>query len=324
MMLRVHLLQEPCEELLSGLEKLLNKGITLTCAENLPDRPDYDILVCGVPGSEAVEASPNLRCLIIPWSGLPRKTRELMLRYPQIPVHNIHHNALPAAETAITLMLAAAKNLIPIDRALRHGDWSRRYGPASSLILTGKRALVLGYGAIGRELAARCLGFGMAVSAIGSGQTDRTNPQVKIYPRSSLYDLLPLADVLLLSLPLTTETKGLIGDRHLSLLPDDAIVVNVSRGRIIDEEALYTHLESGRLRAGLDVWYNYPETTESRTATRPSRYPFHELPNVIMTPHLAGHSDRTEQLRAAELARLLNFAAEGEPIPNRVDVARGY
>ena len=324
MMLRVHLLEEPCEELLAGLEKLLAKGITLTCAGNLPDRPDYDILVCGVPGREAVEASPNLRCLIIPWSGLPGKTRELMLRYPQMPVHNIHHNALPAAETAITLMLAAAKDLIPIDRALRDGDWSKRYSPASSIILTGKRALVLGYGAIGREFAARCLGFGMAVSAIGSGQAEGPNPQVKVYPLSSLHDLLPLAHVLLLSLPLTTETKGVIGDRDLSLLPDGAIVVNVSRGRIIDEEALYTHLKSGRLRAGLDVWYDYPETVESRTATHPSRFPFHELPNVVMTPHLAGHSDRTEQLRARELARLLNLAAEGKPIPNRVDVARGY
>ena len=79
-----------------------------------------------------------------------------------------------------------------------------------------------------------------------------------------------------------------------------------------------------RIRAGLDVWYNYPESEESRTDTQPSHYSFHELPNVVMTPHLAGHSDRTEMLRASHLAHLLNLASEGAPIPNQVDLEKGY
>jgi phosphoglycerate dehydrogenase-like enzyme len=163
----------------------------------------------------------------------------------------------------------------------------------------------------------------MDVSAISySGKSK--GDDIKIYPPSRLDDLLPQADVLFLSLPLTDDTKGLIEQKRLSMLPDDAIIVNVSRGRIIDEKALYETLKSGRIKAGLDVWYNYPENEEDRKNTPPSEYPFHELPNVIMTPHLAENTDRTEAFRAQELARLLNLAAKGKPLPNRVDVEKGY
>jgi phosphoglycerate dehydrogenase-like enzyme len=324
MPLRVHMSGEPDDNLLGNLRPLLAEVIDLSCGESIPDPADYEILVCGVPDRDAVEASSSLKALIIPWSGLPRKTRELMLQYPQIAVHNIHHNAVPAAEMAITLMLAAAKDLIPIDRSLRQGDWTKRYSPSRATLLAGRRAVVLGYGAIGREIAARCLGFGMTVAAVGAGGETYADTDIEVHSPGDLPTLLSSAGVLFLSLPLTPETEGMIADRELSLLPDDAILVNVSRGAIVDEEALYKHLRSGRLRAGLDVWYEYPKDEGSRTGTRPSAFPFHDLANVVMTPHLAGHSKETEPLRARELARLLNLAAEGKPLPNRVDLEVGY
>jgi phosphoglycerate dehydrogenase-like enzyme len=247
-----------------------------------------------------------------------------MLQFPQIAVHNIHHNAIPAAEAAISLMLACAKDLVPIDRALREGDWSMRYLPSRAVLLAGRRALVLGYGAIGREVAVRCRGLGMSVGAVTTDRQRDAHSEANTAPVSELHRLLPHADVLFLSLPLTTKTEGLIGEKELSLLADDAILVNVSRGRIVDEAALYSHLERGRLRAGLDVWYEYPRDEGSRSSTRPSAYPFHELSNVVMTPHLAGHSRETERLRAREISRLLNLAVRGEPLPNRVDVEAGH
>jgi phosphoglycerate dehydrogenase-like enzyme len=324
MALRVHMLEEPDRELLDGLEPLLGKDIVLTCSRAVPDPADYEVLISGVPDPEAMEASPHLRLLIIPWSGLPRRTRELMLKYPHVRVHNIHHNAAPAAEMAVTLMLAAAKDLIPIDRDLRGGDWTRRYRPSSARLIEESRALVLGYGAIGRRIATACLGLCMRVRAIAAGGLEEAHPEIEIHPRVKIPGLLPVSDVLFLSLPLTSETEGLIGARELALLPDGAILVNVSRGAIVDEEALYAELERGRLRAGLDVWYDYPGSKDARKATEPSSYPFGELPNVVMTPHLAGHCERTEELRARELSRLLNLAAKGEPLPNRVDLQSGY
>ena len=126
---------------------------------------------------------------------------------------------------------------------------------------------------------------------------------------------------------LMDETRGLIGETELALMSDSAILVNVGRGPVVDESALYLALRDGTLHAaGLDVWYNYPTDEPGRSATRPSEYPFHELDNVVMSPHRAGapHTPETESLRMRALADLLNAAARGEPIPNRVDLVLGY
>jgi phosphoglycerate dehydrogenase-like enzyme len=324
MPLRVHLLRETDEELIENLRPQVTGDVILSYGDGIPDPPDYEILVCGVPDTESIEASPNLKHLIIPWSGLPRKTRELMRSHPEISVHNIHHNAVPVAEMAMALMLAAAKEIIPIDRSLRQHNWAKRYENPEISLLEGREALIIGYGAIGSRIALKCLAFDMRVAAIDVRDMGELDGDVRLYSPSSLRQLLPTADVLFLSLPLTPETEGMIGAEQLSLLPRGATLVNVSRGKMVDEEALYEELKSGRIRAGLDVWYNYPDTVESRANTPPSRFPFHELPNVVMTAHLAGHSDRTEFLRARELAKLLNLASRGAPLPNRVDLEKGY
>ncbi|MEA3337035.1 MAG: NAD(P)-dependent oxidoreductase [Chloroflexota bacterium] len=127
--------------------------------------------------------------------------------------------------------------------------------------------------------------------------------------------------------PLTDETKGLVGADELDLLPDGAILINVGRAAIVDEEAFYNAIVAGKLRAaGSDVWYNYPDSRESRTNTPPSRFPFNELDNMVMSPHrgAAFGSPYTERMRMLHLAQLFNAANRGETIPNRVDLARGY
>jgi phosphoglycerate dehydrogenase-like enzyme len=313
----------------------------LTAGPELPVPAAYHILVAGRPQRDELTASPNLQALIVPWAGIPESTRQLMYGFPAVAVHNLHHNALPVAEHALALLLAAAKFLVPMDRALRRADWRPRYEPNPSLLLEGKTALVLGYGAIGRKVAALCRGLGMDVIAIrrqgsaGHRPQDTAGPHAlagrqplaehRTAPIQDLHRLLPQADALLICLPYTDETSGLIGDRELALLPAGAVLVNIGRGPIVEEAALYHALRDGSLyAAGLDVWYQYPPDTDARALTPPSTYPFHELPNVVMSPHRAGGSTQTEGLRAAHLARLLNAAARGEPMPNRVDLDAGY
>ncbi len=257
MPLRVHLLRETDEELIENLRTQVKGDVVLTYGDGIPDPPDYEILVCGVPDKESIEASPNLKHLIIPWAGLPGKTRELMLSHPEISVHNIHHNAVPVAEMAMALMLAATKGIIPIDRSLRQHNWTKRYENPEISLLQGREALIIGYGAIGSKIAVRCMAFGMGVTAIDARDMGDSDGDVRLYQPSDLRKRLPLADVVFLSLPLTPETKGMVGAEQLSLLPRGATLVNISRGKIVDEEALYEELKSGRIRAGLDVWYNY-------------------------------------------------------------------
>jgi phosphoglycerate dehydrogenase-like enzyme len=147
----------------------------------------------------------------------------------------------------------------------------------------------------------------------------------EIHPPQALHRLLPCANALFICLPLTPATTGLIGAKELALLPPHAVLVNVARGPIVDEAALYHALRDGALHAaGLDVWYNYPPDEAARAHTPPSDYPFHELDNVVMSPHRAGGSTETELQRMAHLARLLNAAARGEEMPNRVDLQAGY
>jgi phosphoglycerate dehydrogenase-like enzyme len=103
------------------------------------------------------------------------------------------------------------------------------------------------------------------------------------------------------------------------------VLVNVGRGAIVDEAALYHALRDGTLYAtGLDVWYHYPADEAARSHTPPSMYPFHKLENIVMSPHRAGGSKEMEVSRMAHLATLLNTAARGEATPNRVDVRAGY
>lgn len=319
--LKVHLLHPPDEPYATQFRRALDRTIRLTDGSEVP--ADCRVLIAGVPDRDQLEALPDLEALIIPWAGLPAKTRRLAQDFANLTVYNIHHNAPAAAEHAVGLLLAAARNLIPIDWALHRNDWRPRYTDAEALLLEGHRAIVLGYGAIGRRIARALEAIGMAVHAVKRTAGEMLDRGVHLHAKEDLPDLLSEAVALMVALPLTSETEGLIGSRELSLLPGSSVIVNVARGAIIDERALYEELNSGRLRAGLDVWYEYPADKQSRANTPPSQYDFGSLPNVVMTPHLAGHTVDTERLRLRELARLLNRLARGDQL-TPIDIQRGY
>lgn len=323
----MHMLSPPAKEALSVLEAALAPNIELSLG---PDeaQADTDVLVGGRPSRDQLEGLPDLRFVVVPYAGVPKATRTLLLNgFPQLVVCNLHHNAVAAAELALALLLAAAKTIVPADAGLRRGDWGMRYSGGSTVLLEGKTVLVLGLGAIGTRVATVCNGFGMSVNAIRR-RVDQPNPaNVVVHPLSALESLLPSVDVVVVCLPLTEETEGLIGDGELRALPSSAILINVARGEIVDEGALFAALTERRIAAaGLDVWYRYPRSEEERRHTLPSSLPFWELDNVVMSPHRGG-AFRTEELerrRMEALARTLNAIARGDPVPNRVDLGAGY
>ena len=320
--LHAHLLYDYGDEGLAHLRGQLVDDIVVSVGEDVPDAAH--ILIGGRPSREHLR-SPNLQALIIPWAGLPQETADLLSDFPHLTVHNIHHNATPVAEMVLALLLAAAKQIIPFDRSMRQGDWTPRYEDhGKTRLLAGKTALVLGYGAIGQRVARLCHALKMEVLATKRTVDQAHDDTAAIFPADALHDLLPQAHALLICLPLTPATEGLLGAEELELLPDGAVVVNVGRGAIVAQEALYEELKNGRIAAGLDVWYNYPRDTDERTATPPADFPFHELDNLVMSPHRGGGTDQTRRLRMDYLARLLNAAARGEPMPNQIDRSAGY
>ncbi|MCA8916161.1 MAG: hydroxyacid dehydrogenase [Planctomycetes bacterium] len=318
--MRVHIQRKPETVALEALRAALADDIEVTFGdEPLP----CTVLVCGRPEREWIEALPGLQKLVIPFAGLPAATVDVMREFPHVAVHNLHHNAAATAELAITLLLAAAKSVVPINAQLRSGDWSARGNMGRALQLDGRSALVLGYGAIGRRVARTCTVLGMKVRAVT--RREHADSEHELHRPEALARLLPQADALVVCLPATTETEGLLGREQLELLPPSAIVVNVARGPIIDEAALFDVLKRRSIfAAGLDVWWNYPQSEQDWGSTLPSSQPFHELENVVMSPHRGGHVSDTETQRMLALAELLNAVARGEQVPNQVDLAAGY
>jgi phosphoglycerate dehydrogenase-like enzyme len=327
MPLKAHFLQAPAPRLLAELQNQLQPDIQLTTGLELPAPADFEILIATRVTCQQLEASSNLRAIIYPYTGVSEESLKLLAEYPHIAVHNSHHPAASTAEMALALLLAAARRLVPADGNLRKGDWTLRGPNDKGLVLEGKTLVLVGYGQIGQRVAKVCQALGMQVVAMRRNM-DAPVPSalsVELHPVSKLRQLLPRADVLVVAVPLTPETRGLIGAPELALLPRGALLVNVGRGPIVEEQALYTALRDGTLgAAGLDVWYTYPADAEARTHTLPSAYPFQDLDNVVLSPHRGGLTADSEKQGMTQLAAMLNAAARGEIIPNRVDVTAGY
>ncbi|MHA1977474.1 MAG: NAD(P)-dependent oxidoreductase [Candidatus Hodarchaeales archaeon] len=211
-----------------------------------------------------------------------------MKKYPNITISNSHSNSLAIAEHAIALFLSAAKKIVYRDATMRKGDWSTRYNDVTSQWLNGKTLGVVGYGAIGSKVARMMKqGFNMQVYALKKHPPLSQSEGVDfIGGLDSLDYVLENSDYLLLALPLTPETKGLITGRELALLKQNVVLVNVGRGDVINEQNLYEYMKKSELAAvGLDVWYNYPEDRKKPLVDQ--NFPFENLPFLVMSPHSA-------------------------------------
>ena len=205
----------------------------------------------------------------------------------------------PLAEWVVGAILAFERGLLRARDAQAAGAWTA-FEPEE---LIGRRVVILGFGSIGGAVASRLRPFG--VDVVGVARTAREGVQ----GMDELDSLLPRAEILVDLLPLTRETAGFLDARRLRLLPDGALVVNAGRGPTVDTSALVAELEVGRLRAALDV--TDPEPL-------PAGHPLWALPNVLVTPHVAGDSPAAE-VRAFALAgdQIRRFAA-GRPLLNEV------
>jgi len=339
MVLRAFWYGSPTESTIAQLTALLCDKVSIRASDTVPDDPDYDVLIAVSPPPGFIASCENLRIVIIPQAGLTATMRSALADHDEILAHNCHHNAAACAETAVALLLACAKFTNKADSDLRTGDWGLRYSERPQIVLRHRSALILGYGSIGRAIAPVCSAMGMRVTAVRRSlrHTDdapadplpvdpiAVDSDVTVHAVEDLDELLPNADVLICALPSTPGTRQLMGARQIDLLPKNAIVVNIGRAEQIDERALYDALKSGHLAgAGVDVWPIEPGLTAPDTAMLPSKLAFHELDNVVLSPHKAGWLPDDDPALVHTLLAMLNAAAAGEDLPNRVDIDRGY
>jgi phosphoglycerate dehydrogenase-like enzyme len=204
------------------------------------------------------------------------------------------------AELALTLMLSSLRGIPDFVRAQQHGSWVHADYPA----LADKTVLILGYGSIGEAIERRLLPFEVDVIRVAS----RARPD-GVHGVDELPELLPQADVVVVITPLTPSTRHLVDGRFLAAMRDGALLVNVSRGGVVDTDALVFELQRGRLRAALDV--TDPEPL-------PGDHPLWSAPGVLISPHVGGNSSAfLPRARALTVAQIARFVA-GEPVDNVV------
>ncbi|RZN50004.1 hydroxyacid dehydrogenase [archaeon] len=219
-------------------------------------------------------------------------------------------NATPVAEHAFAMLLALSKHIKEHHESLSKGVFSQQSPLAAEL--AGKRIGIIGYGEIGARIGRYARAFEMEVYAVNSTGTSDADITVTL---GGLHGILHDLDFIVLSIPLTVHTRGLIDAKALSMMQDDATLINVSRGEIIVEGDLYEHLVSHPdFSAGLDVWWHYPH----KGARWEQAHPFLELPNVLATPHNAamveGWRLRTVRYCSENVLRYI----EGKEVKNKV------
>ncbi|MFB7249157.1 2-hydroxyacid dehydrogenase [Microbacterium sp. NPDC056234] len=215
----------------------------------------------------------------------------------------VHETA--TGEQALALTLAAQRHIPEFVRSQDRGAWERLWSPG----LADRRVLLIGFGGVGQAVADRLVGFEVELTVVA--RTARTVEHdglgtVEVHAIDELPTLLPQAEIVILGLPYTPETRHLIDDAALAALPDGALVVNVGRGALVDTDALVDHVTRGRIRAALDVVDPEP---------LPDGHPLWSLPGVLIAPHVGGSSDamhpRIARVIRTQIERML---ADEEPI----------
>ena len=216
------------------------------------------------------------------------------------------------------LILDATRRVAEGDRLIRKGGWTGfRFDFLLGSDLAGKQLGIIGMGRIGQAVARRAQAFGMDVAYVPSARKrkrpmSRFDDGLRATPMP-FDELVRTSDVVSLHCPLTPETHHLIDTRALSLMKPSAYLVNVARGPVVDEDALYEAMASHRIAAALlDAWYTYPTLAEPNP--RPSRYDFETLDNVRATPHMSGWTENLMERRYKAIAENLARFSRGEPL----------
>ena len=284
---------------------------------------EVEVLVTLAFTREMGEAARRLKLVQVPGAGLDRIDRSALPAGTWLA--SAYGHEVGIAEYVIGAMVALSRGFCRLGARLRRGEWESQWAvagppPAPWPELAGKTLGILGYGRIGQAVARRARAFDMAVCAI---RRDATQPAAHAPDffggPDALDEVLRRADYLVVTLSLTQATRGLLGERALGLMKPTAVLVNVARAEIVDEEALYRALARGRIAgAVLDVWYRYPA---GAGLTLPARQAFHKLPNVLMTPHVSGWTEGMLEARAKLIAENIRRASQGEPPLNLIPSA---
>ncbi|WP_432540802.1 2-hydroxyacid dehydrogenase [Kineococcus sp. SYSU DK002] len=277
-----------------------------------------DVLVCSAATPAQIAALPDLRLVQVTGAGVDK----VPALPPDVLLANTSHHGRSIAEHVLTVTSVLRRGLLTSDREVREGRWRNAVvtdGFPFGRLWAGARVGIVGFGGIGREVARLALAVGMSVRAV---RRDPHAPRpddlraVRVEGDDALHDLLAGSDVVVVTVPLDESTRGLVGAAELAAMPGDAVLVNVARGPVVDEQALHDALRDGTIGgAAIDVWWRDPR---DRDAPPPSHLDFTGFGNVVLTPHQSGHTEETFRARAQDVTDNVDALAAGRPLRNLV------
>jgi phosphoglycerate dehydrogenase-like enzyme len=296
-------------------------GTTFVAAPDVESQmrelPDADAVISW-PSREALPSAARLRWVHCTSAGIERiRSVPELVEMDQVTLTNARGaHAGTIADHCFAFMLAFTRHLPDLLEDKKIKRWDRPGRSQGARELSGSVLGILGLGKIGSQIAQRGLGFGMEVRAVDANPQAQCPGVTEVWGLDRLDDLLRTADYLAIAIPITEQTRGLIGARELGLMKPDASLYVMSRGGIVDQDALADALANGRLAfAGLDA--TAPEPL-------PAEHPLWDLPNVIISPHSSGASRQTTERGRQILRENLRRFVAGEPLTNDCDKRAGY
>ncbi len=297
--------------------------------EYLKYAPEADLIVGWRPSEELLQRAANLRLFINPGAGVQHLIEQFrgINRKQEVILVNGHGNAYFTAQHTVALLLALTNKVIPHHNWMVEGRWRRGDDYAKTIPLRWRKIGLLGYGAVNRNVHRFLSGFDNEFHILRTGwpTEDEYPTEIEQYTSGELHDFLQCIDTLIIAVPLTKRTEGLIGTNELTLLGSQGLLVNMSRGTVVDEKALFLALKDKRIAgAAIDVWYEYSPEPDVDARRYPYHYPFHELENVVLSPH-RGASPMDDLHRWNEVIENIKRFANGRTdYLNRVDIQREY
>ena len=312
------------QELLAPLREELPSLELITDLKKADEHiPTADVIVGGKIAREVFERAEKLQLVIVPFTGVNHLPFDL-LQKNGVRVANSHGNAFYVAEKTVGLILAYYGRVIEFHNDMRrtkwHGFWVGKGLDDSWESVDGKKAAILGTGEIGKYTAELLKAF--RVHTIGYKRR-----KVEKLPEGfdemvySIDEAIEKADMIVVALPATDATRGLIGEQQLKRM-QNKLLVNIGRGSIVEESALYEALRTGTLGgAAIDCWYTYPK---EGIMGAPSQYPIHELENVVLSPHTGGFTAQAARKGIEQACEnLRRFVTDGSLL-FEADIEAGY
>ena len=316
---------------ISELELMFTDNVEEDFTPESPHIHDADIIVGWRPSKELLQSAQNLKLYINPGVGVQHLIdmfREVT-KTRNITLINGHGNTYFTAQSGVALLLSLTNKIIPHHNWMIEGKWRRGDDFAKNIPLRDRTVGLLGYGAINSKVHKFLCGFKLKFAALRtSWDTKQEFPtELKQFTPDILHEFLEYVDILVVAVPLTKLTKNLISTDELGILTRNksALLVNISRGPVVNEQALYNSLKERQLSgAAIDVWYEYKPEPNAEGRKYPSHFPFHELDNVVLSPHRAASPFDDLQRWCEVIENIKRFCAGKTDLLNIVDLEREY